>query len=245
VTPWWAETIEAKVCARSMPGPAQRRWRVERLSVYVEHVCKRSAGCSPAKLLGYLHVLAGRESSMRPWKRSRLNPDIEANSAAWTKHRDKFTSNPAAANPDRWMTGLGYYGQNAALWLPRWDAAAPPEVLCGEVESSEAHLRSARDNLRRLERGADCDKDGEPDYWGSACDLPGQCRPSWYDVSRTNSGTVCPGDAEDREDFVRRARGVGLDPWAPVERAELGDAIPREGQDEVAADLRARMDALQ
>jgi hypothetical protein len=242
VPPWWASTTEAKVCARSMPGRVERRWRADRLRVVVDHVCTRARGCEPTDLHAYLRTLVSRESSFRPWKRHRLNPDLEANADAWAKHRERFANNPASANADRWLTGLGYYGQIPALWLPRWDADAPPETLCGEVESTEVHLRAARDQVRKIARGVDCDRDGERDYFGSACSPDaGGCSPSWYDASRANSGSLCPGDREHRRRFEARAREAGLDPWAPITAADLGVEIPRDRQDAIAADLRDAM----
>ena len=245
VSPWWAASHEAKVCVRSMPTKAEQRLRASRLRVMVDYVCTSSVGCDPHDLHAYLRTLAGRESSWRAWKRHRLGPDIEAAARAWAKHRETFAANPARHNADRWMTGLGYYGQQPALWLPRWDADAPPETLCGEVESTEAHLRGARDQVRKIRRGVDCDGDGEREFFGTAC-LPdaGGCSPSWYDASRANSGSLCPGNLEHRQRFEMRARSLGLDPWAPITAAQLGVAIPRERQDEIAADLRAAMDRL-
>lgn len=257
VSPWWIEGQDAKVCARPFPNRAEKRWRSARLRVFVDHVCRRSDGCEPNDLHAYLRLMAMRESSMRPAKRHRLNPDLEASARAWSKHRDAFADNPAAHDPDRWSTGLGYYGQNPAIWLPRWDASAPPETLCGEVEASEAHLRAARDQVDRIHGGVDCDADGSPDFWGTSCGmdgylswdrgvdrLPSECDLSWYDISRVNSGTACPGSRAGMLDFEARAARVGLDPWAPVRSEDLGVAISRAGQDQAAAGLRRAMDAV-
>ena len=264
VRPWWSASADVRVCSRSTPDQDERRWRTARLAVVVDHVCDGFGDCDPDALLSYLRLLAIRESSLRPWKRHRLTEDLDANDRAWSRHRRKFAGNPAAADPDRWTTGLGLYAQIPALWLPRWDVDAPPEVLCGEVESTEAHLRAARDQVRKIKGGVDCWPvtratkrignrdvevikigDGEPDYWGSACENGMPCRPSWYDASRANSGSVCPGDAEHRRRFEARARDAGLDPWAPVSASALGNSIPRETQDAVAADLRARMESIE
>ena len=183
-------------------------------------------------------MLALRESTWRPWKRSRLAPDLRANQIAWAKHRERFAANPARSDPDRWSTGLGYYSQIPALWLPRWDASAPPETLCGEVESTEAHLRAARDQIRKIASGSiTCN--GEP-FTGTARDGG----PSWYDASRVNSGSLCPGSDDERLTFESRAEKVGLDPWAPIAVAQLGVEIPREDQDRAAAELRARMESV-
>jgi hypothetical protein len=248
VRPWWAAVgTETKVCARQLPDRDERRWRADRLRVVVDHLCKRSDGCEPNDLHAYLRVLALRESTWRPWKRHRLNPDLEAAASAWKQLRETFAGNPAARDPDRWGSGVGLFGMNPARWLPRWDPMAPPETLCGEVEATEVHLRAARDQVRKIAGGVDCNGDGEPDYWGSsiATSSPGtRSRPSWYDVSRVNSGSLCPGSAVHRDAFEDRARAVGLDPWAPVTQRSLGRAIPVETQDDIAAALRVEMDAL-
>lgn len=241
VTPWWAEAnTEAKVCAMPWPTRDERRWRANRLRVVVDHLCKRSDGCEPNDLHGYLRVIALRESTWRPWKRGRLNPDLVAAGSAWVKHRDEYAGNPAAADPERWSTGLGLYSAIPALWLRRWDVMAPPEVLCGEVEATEAHLRAARDQVRKIAGGIDCDGDGHREFTGTSREQS----PSWYDVSRTNSGKLCPGSEEHQEVFAARAERVGLDPWAPVTVADLGQPIPTDVQDQVAAELRARMDLV-
>jgi hypothetical protein len=247
VRPWWAETDESKVCSRGIPDRDERRWRAERLRVYVDHVCTRSTGCDPNDLHAYLRALVLRESTWRPWVRTKLEPDLEANAIAWSKHRHKFAGNPAAKDPDRWITGLGYFSQIPALWLPRWDASAPPEVLCGEVESSEVHLRAARAQVAKIWRGVDCDGDHGPDFWGTSCGdgrPPHECSPSWYDASRTNSGSLCPGDADHRRRFAARASSLGLDPWAPINASDLGQSIPRDRQDAIASDLREVMDLV-
>ena len=231
---WWMPG--AKVCARPMPDRDERAWRVARLRVFVDARC--SGACQPEELHRYLRVLALRESTYRPWKRSRLAPDLEANRVAWAKHRERFAANLASSDPDRWSTGLGYYAQIPALWLPRWGASAPPETLCGEVESTEAHLRAARDQIRKIASGSiACD--GEP-FTGTARDGG----PSWYDASRANSGSLCPGSADDRRSYERRAEDAGFDPWVSIAVEQLGVEIPREGQDRVAAELRARMESV-
>lgn len=237
VTPWWAVTgTETKVCARPMPGLDERRWRSARIRVYVDHVCRRADGCEPNDLHAYIRVLALRESTWRPWKRHRLTPDLEAAQRAWERSGNLFYGNPAAADPDRWGSGVGLLGQIPAHWLQRWDPMAPPETLCGEVEAVEAHLRAGREAVRKIVSGVQCD--GRT-FTGTA-----EGRPSWYDVSRVNSGSLCPGSLEHQEAFAARARRVGLDPWAPVTAADLGDPIPRDQQDAVAAGIRVRMDAL-
>jgi hypothetical protein len=237
VTPWWAaEATDVRVCARPMPTRSERRWRSSRLRVYVDHVCNRADGCEPDDIHALFRVLALRESTWRPWKRHRLSVDLDAARAAWELHRDTYASNPAVADPDRW-TSVGLLGQNPAIWLRHWDTDAPPEVLCGEVEGPEVFRRVAIEAVRKIADGVQCD--GET-FTGTAKGGG----PSWYDVSRVNSGRLCPGSGEHRDAFAARARRVGLDPWAPVSVADLGEPIPRDRQDEIAAEIRAKMDAV-
>jgi hypothetical protein len=106
--------------------------------------------------------------------------------------------------------------------------------LCGVVEATVVHLRSARDRVRLLERGVECS--GET-YHGSACLDAGGC-PSWYDVSRVNAGSnPCP-TAESLAQFSRRARGQ-LDLNQRVTTQMLGRDVSRVEQDAWAESVRA------
>ena len=237
VRPWWAAVDGAKVCALNYPTKAERTARIAEIKVVVDDVCAGVRGCDPGDLLDLARALGDRESSLREDKRHRLRRDIDAAVAAWRKHKATYAGNPAIENAERWMTGLGLYGQNPALWLRRWDTAAPPETLCGVVESTTALLRSARDHVSDVEHGRIvCE--GKP-YFGSACE-GGVCRPSWYDVSLTNSGNKCPSERT-LSDFTRRARSLGLDPFGAVTQASLGRVVPFEGQDAWAESLQKKM----
>ncbi len=243
--PWWANTnTTAKVCAMQWPTRATQRWQAKRIQVYVNHVCKRSRGCDPIALMNYIETMVDRESAWRWWKRHWLSPDVEAATDAFDARRTELAANPAINNPDRWMTGLGLLAQNPAIWISAWDPLAPPEALCGEVEAIEAHLRIARNAVNKILGGVDCNGDGTDDFWGTSCEHEGECQPSWYDVSRVNSGSLCPGNAGHQRRFERRAKAFGLDPWDPVWSHQLGDSIPRDRQDEIAAELRTAMDAI-
>lgn len=259
VRPWWAAAdTTAKVCAMPLPARTTQRWRAKRLLVYVDHVCKRSNGCEPNTLARYLGVLILRESTWQPGDRHRLNPDLDAAADAMEKLRDVYAGNPALGDPDRWMTGLGYFAQNVATWLATWDPMAEPEALCHEVISAEVHLRAARAAVRKLHGGVDCDGDDVDDFWGTSCEPDGwadpwphgerrlvsECSPSWYDMSRVNSGSLCPGSADHRRRFEVRAERAGLDPWAPIEESDLGASISRDRQDEIAAELLEVMDQI-
>lgn len=245
VRPWWADaSTTMQVCAYGMPTRSVRRWRSARARVVVDHVCRARDGCDQSELHRYLRLMILRESTWRPNKRHRLNPDLEAAASAWSKHRYRYADNPAFGDPNRWASGVGLLGQIPVIWLDKWDATAPPETLCGEVEAIEVHLRVGRAAVSKIQNGLDCDGDGARDFWGTACDDE-SCGPSWYDVSRINSGQLCPGADEHQGAFEARAAKVGLDPWARVDAAALGAPIPVASQDQVAAELRMSMDAIE
>ena len=238
---WWVDGSEAHVCVSRAPRRGVQQWRSDRLRVLVDAICQRRDGCDPEQLHDYLAVLALRESSWRPYVVHRLEGDREAALVSWRRMADHYVDSPAHGEPQRWVS-RGYFGQNPALLLERWDATAVPEVLCGEVESTLVHLRVARDRLRRLERGVTCD--GE-EHHGTADDHG----PSWYDVSRANAGSdACPGKAGHalavRRSFETRALARGLDPYGAVHSAMLGREVDRAEQDAFARRVRASMDAL-
>lgn len=242
---WYlSESVEFG-CMLAFPTKAVQRWRSDRLRVIVDAVCEPTDGCDPVALHSYLAVLVMRETTWRPYKVHRLSGDVDANKLAWSRHSDRYAGNPAAGNPVRWSVGRGYFGQNAAGWLWRWDVLAPPETLCGEVEAVLVHLRAARERWHKLDRGVTgCEPDGLLHH-GTSHDGD----PSWYDVSLVNSGSeACP--ATDgtplavREGFEQRARSRGLNPYATVTSAMLGRDVARGVQDAFAANVRARMNRL-
>lgn len=235
VREWWVENSHEHVCITGIPSHSVQRWRADRLRVVVDAICERRDGCDPEQLHAYLSVLALRESSWRPYAVHRLAGDVKANARAWERVSETYASSPAYGEPWRWAVGYGYYGQNAAYLLEQWDATAVPETLCGEVESTLVHLRTARDRWRRLNDGVTCD--GEA-HRGTADGAP-----SWYDISLVNSGSdPCPGDAKIREGFERRAKSRGLNPYGAVSLRMLGRHVSRAEQDAFAAGLRAEMD---
>jgi len=243
IQPWYRERPDQFLCAVRMPPRDVQRWRERRLRVLVDEICKPRDGCKPAALHNYLTALVRRETSLRPYKRGRLNPDVEASTAAWSRRASTFADSPAAGYPERW-TAVGYYQQNAALWLDRWDASSIPEALCGEVESTLTHLRGARDRWRRLEHGVSCEG---AEHHGTAAGEGGA--PSWYDISLVNSGSeACPGTAgkpaKVRASFERRLKRRGADAYAPVSLAMLGRPVPREEQTAFAARVREKMEAV-
>jgi len=237
---WYDDARSDYVCLVDATPLEIRKWRSARLRVLVDEICKPREGCNPNRLHAYLTTLARRESDMRPESVHRLPGDREANARAWRRLAHRYVDSPAYGEPDRWGVGRGYYGQNAAVWLATWDAAAVPEVLCGEVEATLVHLRAARRRWRRLASGVMCD---ERAHHGTAIDSDGEARPSWYDISLVNSGSdACP-DAEQRS-FVRRAASRGLDAYGAVTLRSFGRVIPASEQDAFAQRMRERMDEL-
>lgn len=244
VRQWYVKDSTAHVCVVGYPSKAVRTWRSNRLRVLVNEICKRRDGCDPVALHDYLSVLALRESTWRPYKAHRLAGDLDANAKAWAKQAGRYAESPAANDPTRWAAGLGYYGQNPALLLGEWDASAIPETLCGEVESTLVHLRTARRRRARLASGVTCDG---REHHGTATGDNLSTAPGWYDVSLANSGSnPCPAKAgralEIRRGFERRASRRGLDPYGPVTPRMLGRPVPRDEQAAFARDVRARMD---
>lgn len=237
VREWWVEHSQERVCITGIPSRNVQRWRANRLRVIVDAVCERRDGCNPEQLHAYLSVLALRESSWRPYAVHRLTGDVRANARAWERVSERYVHSPAYDEPWRWQVGRGYYGQNAAYLLDQWNATAVPEVLCGEVEATLVHLRTARDRWRRLAAGVTCD--GEAHHGTASGD-----RPSWYDVSLVNSGSdPCPGSAKIRAGFEKRARSRGLNPYGRVTLRMLGRDVARAEQDAFAAGLRAEMNS--
>lgn len=239
---WYLSDSIEYGCLLAFPTRAVQAWRSDRLRVIVDSICNVRDGCDPEALHDYLVTLAMRETSLRPYKVHRLSEDVAANKLAWSRYSDRYAGNPAAGDARRWSVGRGYFGQNAAGWLWRWDVLAPPETLCGEVESVLVHLRAARERWDRLDAGVTCDGD---EHHGTS--RSGE--PSWYDVSLVNSGSeVCPATEGRplavREGFESRARGQGLAPYGTVTREMLGRDVARERQTEFAATVRARMDRL-
>jgi hypothetical protein len=178
VRPWWASAAgkrkaktlgDIKVCGAPWPTKRERDWRKARLGEIVAAICS-GPGCDPRDLSAFLGHVAARESSWRPWKAHRLGGDVRANESAWTLRAKRYghahlvvrhrksdevvgvklteTGNPYYGQQDRWQ-GWGYYGQNAALFTAVEDPMAPPEILCREIESTDAYLARARSIVRK------------------------------------------------------------------------------------------------
>ena len=222
--------------------------------------CKQANWCDPDKLAAFLGLIALRESTWKPYVRHHLNPDIHANETAWGNRDEDYGwdiaideyGNIASAKrlrPDandhypemgRWSTGVGWYGQNAPIYVQEWDVEAPPEILCREVEASESYLRVTRRVWKKVRSGLDCDQDGEREFFGSAT-LNGEPWPSLADVHQgASGGKICP-RANFHERFVRRAKRAKLNAYEPIMLEQLGEPIPKATQNEMAAEIRAAM----
>lgn len=201
-------------------------------------------------LAQFLWVAYMRETTARPWKRHRLDADVRASKTTWWKQAETYgyrvegdhlvatsdDANPHYLDRHRWHYGLGPAGQNAPLWVHRWDVQAPPEILCGEVEPFEAYLRKAREVVVQLKQGIRC---GSEPYHNR--------KPTWTDLHHgVSQGSACPHvTAKQRKGldrFRKHARKYGLDPDQVVTLKMLGEPIPREGQNETARDIYQWMD---
>ena len=284
-TPMGRESADGRV---RYPKRYQRTWSNGR-ATWEQHWRCTQHTAPAARLAAYLGVVYGRETSRRPWKRHRLNPDVNANRDSWVtqaaaygwevelvcengkkkcKKKQQVVSNywpdPEADEYNehygdrwRWQYGLGGYGKNSALGAQDWDPMAPPEVLCLEVQGTEAYLRDARTAVRKYtsERPPTCND--QPyrglslvqvlDEFGEVVEELEREVPSWRDVHRVASGGKwCPrfGNGERRRKFDKRMARAGLRPDAPVSIEDLGQPILRETQNAVAAAARAELDAI-
>jgi hypothetical protein len=288
--PWWAKGNEdLKICAPGYAKKGERAWRKDRLReivrqqyfnetehcvdddrpVHKQHWRCQNEWANAERLASFLWVPYLRETTARPWKRHRLNPDKVANEKAWVRQASRYgwkvetvcsngkercrsnmkvvkdyypiseNANPHYGDIWRWEFGLGGLGQNAALWTGGWDTMAPPEILCREVEQFETYLRRARKVVADLANGIDCDGDVKKDYWNKS--------PTWVDVHRAASGgKVCPKTNASRKKFEdafrHRAESAGLDPDEVVTLEMLGNPIERDGQNERAAEIYVQLE---
>lgn len=266
VRPWYAERgSDYRVCSPGYSNRYERDHQRARLRELVrlqysgeEELCAESGWqCGQRRrrgrnLASLLNMVAQRETTMRHWKRHRLNGDVAHARKAWSRTakiyghqrledgavRFNRGGNKHFPQQWRWEYGLGLYGMNASLFTRTWDPGAPPEVLCREVEATEAYLRSTRKAWRKLSGGINCDKEPGREWHGVAG------KPTWYDVHRyASGGQLCP-SKRSKAKFEKRARRAGLEPFAPVALADLGVPIDRGDQNDTARLLAAQLDAF-
>jgi hypothetical protein len=225
--------------------------------------CEAKRYCDPDDLHSLLRVVAQRESNWKPYAEHARNPDVRANRSAWAKYAKRYRwrvemdehgevveqfptlpgFNRYYGDRLRWK-GLGWYGQNTPLWIPAWDRNAPPEAFCREVPSSEAYMRTARSVWRRINKGRDCNGDGEKDWYGSGVLEDGTVLPTWADVHQGASvGKLCPRQ-KSHDLFAKRSSKIDLDPDEPIRLTRLGERIEPGRQNLVAAWLRVRMNLI-
>lgn len=214
--------IDIKVCGAPWPSKREKQWRKARLGEIVAEICS-GPGCDARDLSAFLGHVAGRESTWRPWKAHRLNGDVRANESAWTLKAKRYGhehlvvqrrtkaevvgvklldgGNPYYAAQDRWQ-GWGYYGQNAALFTGIEDPMAPPEILCREIESTDAYLARARSIVRKqLDLGIE---------------------PTWATVHYAlGTGDLRP-TTKSVEAFTKKAKRLGINGAARVTTRSFG-----------------------
>ncbi len=188
--------------------------------------------------------MAARESTWDNETTHELNFDLEANqkSYATARRKGRYADNPHFRHADRWQRGYGWYGMNASLHVWYWDDMAPPELLCRQVESTEIYLRKARRSFRKL--------------WGMYGDRERTLTlasgeqivvrgVTWYDIHRAaSSGKLTPqAKIPTKRGFVARARSrkVQLDPFESVMWEMLGEPIRKDLQNEIADEIRAKI----
>lgn len=252
IRPWYADaSSDYRVCSPGFSNRTEREHQRARIRELVRlqysgesEACENDKGwrCGHSRrrgdrLAGLLRLVAQRETTMRTWKRHRLNGDVKANRNSFDDTAEVYAGNRHRRQRWRWEYGLGLYGANASFFVDEWSTQAPPEILCREVEATEAYLRAARRSWRKLKGGIDCDGDGVREWHGFGGS------PTWYDIHHaTSGGQLCPGNG--RGKFEARAKRAGLDPYAPVSLAELGEPIPSEGQTRTALVLKAQIDVF-
>ena len=95
---------------------------------------------------------AVRESRAHPGILHTLEPDRDA--ASSPRARAALASVGREWSP-RWGYGRGLYGMQPALYVPRWDASADPDVLCDPVVATIVAVWAARDHARECERAGE------------------------------------------------------------------------------------------
>jgi hypothetical protein len=140
INPWWSKGKE-KICAIPYPGKEYTKSVKDQVRRTIDIQCKKH--CDADALFRFMSVISARESSWRPWKQHRLNPDIKAARTTWVKYRKQYIENQHYLFRYRWQ-GWGLHGENSGTFTMMWDKKAPPEVLCRPEVSTETWLRMAR-----------------------------------------------------------------------------------------------------
>lgn len=252
--PTWAQELSAWGREHKYgDDPSKLCWHLPGGSEALKE-CRGKHFCQPDKLQKLLALVAARESTWNNNTSHELNFDIKANQASYAKARRKgwYEDNPHFNNGERWQRGYGWYGFNASLHVFYWDRAAPPEILCRPVESTEIYLRKARGSFRKL--WAKYGDSNERTYkldTGEEVKVKGV---TWYDIHRAAStGKLEPENVIKTKKwskkhkkwmkvgFVSRARSkrIQLDPFETVMWEMLGEPIPRDRQNEIAEAIRA------
>ncbi len=242
--PSWAQELRSWGKENRMgEDPGKLCWRLRGGSEALSE-CLGGHFCQPDKLTRFLALVASRESSWNHTTTHELNFDLEANRASYgkAKKRGWYADNEHFYAAYRWGRGYGWFGQNASLSVFDWDPKAPPEILCRRPESTEIYLRKARRSFKKLwSRYRD---DVERVYTlsdGKEVRVKGV---TWYDVHRAvSTGKLDPeGIIPTKKGFLVRAKARKIDPFETVMFKMLGEEIPKDRQNEIADEIRQRID---
>ena len=246
IRPYYAKNPDDKVCSPGWSTRGERahqRARIRelvRLQYSGESTCTGGGWrCSQRRARGdrlatFLSMVAQRETTMRPWKRHRLNADVRANRKSFERTDKFYKGNRHRRARWRWEYGVGLFGANASLFTRVWASDAPPEILCREVPGVETYLRSARKGWRSLKGGVDCDGEPGREWHGF------NGSPTVYDGHRwASGGKLCPSPV--RTKFEKRAAKWGVDPYRPVSLRDLGAPIERDEQNKRAVELEGQL----
>lgn len=289
IKPWWAKSSELKICAPGYARASERKWRKQRLREIVRQQyfdetkhcvldgrpireeswrCQRE--CKRAETLtNFLWLVYKRETTARPWKRHRLNPDRGANMKAWVRraHDYGWQVQLGCTNGKKKCTSKLKYVRD---YQPLADVPTNPHYASmhrwqyglGGLGQNAALWTDTWDSMAPpeilcrevvafetyLRRARDVvgmlvsgiDCDGDGDREYV------NSSPTWVDVHRaTSGGKVCPPKSQrdyrgtHGKNFRRRAAREGLDPDQVVTRTMLGKPIERETQNERLAQINA------
>lgn len=131
--PWWSEKDDLRdengnpitVCLPGYAREKEREWRYDRLReivrqqyfdetehckldgrpIHKEHWRCQKEWKKAEVLTSFLWLVYKRETTARPWKRHRLNPDLSANVRAWVRRADDYGWNIELACSTVWKSG--------------------------------------------------------------------------------------------------------------------------------------------
>lgn len=287
VRPWWSRGNKLKLCAPGYATQDERQWRRDRLREIVrqqyfdeveycaldgrpiaeEHWRCQKEWKKAEQLTKLLWLVYIRETSARPWKRHRLNPDLSANKHAWVRRAESYgwDIDLKCDNGHKRCSDKHLY---VAHQKPMEDKPSNPHYAdmyrwqygLGAFGQNAALWTDTWDKmappeilclevpafetyLRRARRVVSILKSGVD------CDGDGKKdywkqQPTFLDVHRgTSGGKVCPATSKNakkhEQGFRKRAQRVGLNPDEVVSVATFGKPIERANQNDRLAEIYA------